>query len=423
MKPFFHFKSMLLYLFVAVSANSTAQQQFTHTAMKESISCNYDCTILDNPALNGNPAAILFATPVLVKGLSKNPHPIGAYYFKGKWHIFNLDSKPIPEGASFTVEYFVTPDESHFQYSIARADIQADGSAVIDNWQLNTNPTVRFNTFPAWDPTNKGSMTSREEITVQYNAGAGKWFISNNSNKPIVAGITYNIGITWPGRHTLTTPRTSVQIKELNVLSDTSSRPCNCPAALPPDGIASGDLGGNYPGPVVQKLQGRPLANAVPQTGQILKWDGNSWLPADDKTATASLVPPATLMQTAFKSAPANSHGILPGTTFPLIELALPVTINKKSRLVISCMIDLWGENCNGCTKTSGGILQVVINGSSNFSLYISAVPRTPTSATISNFMIDLNPGTYNVEFKVNNPSSALTVSAKHSSIIVIPLE
>lgn len=226
MKYNLQYKKILLCIFLAAAVSSHAQQQITHTTTKENISCNYDCTILDVAALTNNPDAVIFVTPVTDKGAILNTHPIGAYYFKSKWQIFNLDSKPIPVGSKFTVEYFASPDESRFQYSFARSDIQADGSALIDNWHLNNNPTVRFNTFLNWNPATQGAVTNREEITVQYNPGIGKWFISNNNNKPIVARVTYNIAITWPGRVNtqIIPPRTSVQIKELTTSPNTNQK-------------------------------------------------------------------------------------------------------------------------------------------------------------------------------------------------------
>ena len=225
MKRYFQqLKIFLTALIIITVLSSYSQTQITHTVSKENISCNYDCTILDVAELNNNPFAVLFVTPVLEKGININPHTIGAYYFKTKWHILNLDGKAIPVASKFTVEYFTKPDETHFQYSFTRADIQADGSAFIDNWHLNNNPTVRFTSFPSWNPAAPGAITNREEITVQYNPAVGKWFVINNNNKPITARVTYNIAITWPGRvNTQSIPRTSTEIKELTVTPSNNS--------------------------------------------------------------------------------------------------------------------------------------------------------------------------------------------------------
>lgn len=227
MKQQLHFKITLLYLWLAISISSHAGQQFIHTAVKENISCNYDCTMLDVAALNNNPAAVIFVTPVSDKGTIQNPHPIGAYYFKSKWNIFNLDGQPIPAGSKFNIEYYAAPDDTHFQYSFTRADIQADGSALIDDWHFNNNPTVRFNYFLSWDPATQGAVTNRDEITVQYNAALGKWSVSNNNNKPMVARVTYNIAITWAGRVNIqaTPPRTSTQINVLTVTPTANTTP------------------------------------------------------------------------------------------------------------------------------------------------------------------------------------------------------
>jgi len=52
------------------------------------------------------------------------------------------------------------------------------------------------------------------------------------------------------------------------------------PTTLPPSGNAGGDLGGTFPNPVVDALQGRPVANTAPANGQVLRWSGTAWEPA-----------------------------------------------------------------------------------------------------------------------------------------------
>lgn len=59
------------------------------------------CTTLDHPATNGNPAAIVIVTQ-LWTGIY-NPHPVGVYYSGGKWLIFNEDLAAMPVGAQFNV--------------------------------------------------------------------------------------------------------------------------------------------------------------------------------------------------------------------------------------------------------------------------------------------------------------------------------
>ncbi len=51
---------------------------------------------------------------------------------------------------------------------------------------------------------------------------------------------------------------------------------------------AGGDLSGTYPNPKVVKIQGRPVSSTAPSSGQVLKWNGSQWVPADDETGITS---------------------------------------------------------------------------------------------------------------------------------------
>ena len=197
------FKYLVLYfpLLISLSAFSgNSQNQFTHIASKENNSCNGNCTMLDIPQLNGNPKAIIFVTQ---KEQGLNPHPIGVYYFKGRWNIMNLDQAGIPAGSEFEVEYFINPDKEHFQYLIKKGNFrQKDGSAFIDHPALNNHPDAQFSVFHSWVPEAK-EFGNRQEVQVQYDPGADKWvlsIVSNMVNKSLPVNSAYNINITSAGK-------------------------------------------------------------------------------------------------------------------------------------------------------------------------------------------------------------------------------
>jgi hypothetical protein len=50
---------------------------------------------------------------------------------------------------------------------------------------------------------------------------------------------------------------------------------------------AGNDLSGTYPNPTVIRIQTRPVSSSAPSTGQVLKWNGSQWVPANDTAGGA----------------------------------------------------------------------------------------------------------------------------------------
>ena len=196
MKKQYQYLSMFLVtLLFIIALSSTAQKQFTHTATEANNSCNGNCTLLDIPELNNNPAAIIWVTPILENGVNVNPHPIGVYFVEKQWSIFNLDQTTILPGAKFNVNYVASSDSRFFQYPITQENMQKDGSALIDHPSLNDNPNVTFSFFQSWLPELGGGLYNSDEVSMKFNNETGKWHISNINKNPLWAMVTYNIVI------------------------------------------------------------------------------------------------------------------------------------------------------------------------------------------------------------------------------------
>lgn len=183
------------FLIVLTAFSGITQGTITHIALRENRSGNGDCSMLDIPQILGNPKALLFITQ---KESGLNPHPIGAYYFKNRWNIMNLDQAGMPDYAKFNVEYFINPDNDHFQYVIKKEDIRKDGSAILNHPALNDHPDSKFEIFHTWVPESK-EYGNREATSIQYYPGLNRWVLKNVNNKALTANVAYNIAVSFHG--------------------------------------------------------------------------------------------------------------------------------------------------------------------------------------------------------------------------------
>jgi hypothetical protein len=471
-----HYPLKLLFLFGVMAMASLSQaQEFTLTTTTANITSAK--ALIDLPGLSGNTVAIIIATP-LGNTKALNPHPTGAWYYSGKWNIFNSDFALMIPGLTYKVQYFLNPGPNQFLHLVTQLNLGSEGS-YIDNPALNNHPNVQFAIFQNHAPdVRSGSWLNPNEAKAGYSTAVGKWYITNINGQPLLKGAAYNIVISAAGN-----------------LSSGDSSSCNCPASLPPDGQAKGDLAGMYPDPMVVKILNRPLSNTPPTIGQVLKWNGTEWAPsnvgstgnnttytaaggiqltgteltalystamwnaskllgrdmlttppaagqvlkwtggvwapADDNVSSALTTTAPALVQTFFKTdnTQLNNGQVEINDLNPkrkLSALSHSIVLDKKSRLVISVAISVSGAFCPlGCTNGDGWFVIKVNNLPEDKSTTSFSVGHgTINTQNISNYMIDLNPGTYNIEFVVRHSYKTTQIYpyGKYSSIMVLPL-
>lgn len=122
--------------------------------------------------------------------------------------------------------------------------------------------------------TNTGDLDPNDDITINSQAGGDLSGVFQNLQ--INPGAVGSAEIA-PG----SINNTHLQPNSINI---TNLQGGVIPTALPPTGPANGDLEGTYPAPNVRALRGVPLSAQSPSDGQVLKYNAGSgtWSPGTD---------------------------------------------------------------------------------------------------------------------------------------------
>ena len=190
-----HLKLFLPALFMLTALYSQAQEYTLTTTSANTMSSKAS---IDMQGATGNPLAIIVATPI-GDAEKLNPHPIGAWYYSGKWYIFNTDHATMPLGLKYKVQVFVQSGANQFLHVITKYSLSEEGSH-IDEPALNNNPNAHIKILQNHAPDNRPAYyLNKFDAKVVYNAASGKWYIKNVNGNRLNLNTAYNIVITSGG--------------------------------------------------------------------------------------------------------------------------------------------------------------------------------------------------------------------------------
>lgn len=192
---------LLLVVVIGLSVINSSAQEFTLTTSQSNIISSR--ASIGGPGLDGNPNAIIVATP-LGDADKYNPHPIGAWYYKDKWNIFNTDHVVMPVNMRYKIEYSPKADANHFLHILTPQNIGDDGS-YLDHPLLNGHPNAVFKILQNYTPDDRaGYYLNANEAKAGYNPASGKWYIANINGKRLYPGTAYSVAIFSDGNESTT---------------------------------------------------------------------------------------------------------------------------------------------------------------------------------------------------------------------------
>ncbi len=249
---------------IALFTIGTYGQDFTLTTSAKNIISSR--ASIGRPGLDGNPHAIIVATP-LGDADKYNPHPLGAWYYKDKWNIFNTDHVVMPVNLRYKIEYWPTPDENHFLHILTPGNIGDDGS-YLDHPLLNGHPNASFKILQNYTPDDRaGYYLNANEAKAGYNPASRKWYIANVNGKRLYPGTAYSVAIFSDGTES-TTPVPAAESPQITKPVPTRTiEPIVQPAAsiMPIAKLPSAQASQNGTGPCTKEMAWQTIGKWEPQ--------------------------------------------------------------------------------------------------------------------------------------------------------------
>ncbi|GEM_PF-5509834 len=200
-------------------------QEFTLTTSAKNITSSR--ASIGRPGLDGNPYAIIVATPV-GDTAKLNPNPIGVWYYNGKWNIFNTNHAMMPVGCTYKLQVFAQPGPNQFLHVVTRYTL-VDQGTLIDEPAINNDPNAQLQVLQNHAPDNRAYYLNPLETTVEYVPAAGKWLIKNVNGSRMAVNMSYNVVVSAGGA-TATNSTSPTRVTPLPAVTPTAPESVNAEA-------------------------------------------------------------------------------------------------------------------------------------------------------------------------------------------------
>jgi len=186
----------------ATATDQAMDTAFVHRATGENSRGDY--TYLSDPSIDGDPDAVVLATPTTDGGSAGGgayDHNIGVWYEPQaqKWAIFNQDRAPVPEGATFQV---IIPGGPEKFIHRANPENITENSTYLDDPLVNGKPGAILSVTQNWNPGGGGGIYNDHPVAVRYDAGRQEWAIYNTDGSEIPAGAAFNVAFSGEAQAT-----------------------------------------------------------------------------------------------------------------------------------------------------------------------------------------------------------------------------
>jgi hypothetical protein len=155
-----------------------------------------DYTYLSDPAIDGEPGAVVLATASAVRGGAQDAygHNVGVWYEAGaqKWAIFNQDLAAVPAGATFRV--VLPPASGSFVHRAADGNSRGDHTYLSDPL-TNGEPGAVVSVTQNWNPGGGPGVYNDHPVGVFYDEDVQKWAIENRDGARMPEGAAFNVAV------------------------------------------------------------------------------------------------------------------------------------------------------------------------------------------------------------------------------------